>query len=105
MERSGHPSLVTSGDTPRAFHFNALTRFSRVKYEQTIAHVKSAVSEKLHLPVEKIQLFWHKKELTSDFDNKTLLEMNLHTGFSLRGYDLVNSQKLHDLSNSLTCAE
>ena len=47
------------------------------------------VAEKLQIPLEKIQLFWHKKELTESYDTKTLLDMNLHTGFSLRGYDLV----------------
>lgn len=61
----------------------------RVKYEQTISHIKEAVSEKLHVPVNRIQLFWQKRELTKQFDTKTLLEMHLHTGFSLRGYDLV----------------
>ncbi len=30
-----------------------------------------------------VQLFWQNKELTAADDSKTLLELNLHTGFSL----------------------
>lgn len=86
-ERIGHPLLATSGTN--TFSLLSYTVFLRVKYEQTIGHIKSAVSEKLHVPKNQIQLFWHKQELTTDFDDKTLLDMNLHTGFSLRGYDLV----------------
>lgn len=29
------------------------------------------------------QLFWNNKELTAAYDSKTLLDLNLHTGFSL----------------------
>ncbi len=64
----------------------------RIKYEQTIMDIKKAVAKKTGVPVEKQQLFWHGKELTPAYDNKTLLEMNLHTGFSLNGYDLVSSR-------------
>ena len=42
--------------------------------------------------VESQQLFWHKKELTSKFDGMTLLDMNMHTGFALQGYDTVSLQ-------------
>lgn len=62
----------------------------RIKYEQTVLDIKKAVAQKSGVPVEKQQLFWHSKELTATYDTKTLLEMNLHTGFSLTpGYDLV----------------
>jgi hypothetical protein len=40
------------------------------------------------VPADKLQLFWTGRELTPAYDAKTLLEMNLHTGFSLHGYDL-----------------
>ena len=61
----------------------------RVKYEQTVADIKAEASKKLSVPLDKLQLFWQDKELTPAYDARTLLEMNLHTGFSLRGYDLV----------------
>ena len=36
-----------------------------------------------------MQLFFQGKELRADvYDGRTLEEMNLHTGFSLMGYDL-----------------
>jgi len=61
----------------------------RIRYDQTIADVKAAAAEKMGIPVAKQQLFWHKKELTEAYDKMTLLEMNIHTGFTFRGYDLV----------------
>ncbi len=36
-----------------------------------------------------MQLFHHKRELTPADDSKTLLDMNMHTGFALAGYDMV----------------
>ncbi|KAL3138309.1 hypothetical protein ABBQ32_006120 [Trebouxia sp. C0010 RCD-2024] len=60
----------------------------RVKYDQTVKDIKAAVAKKTGVPADKQQLFWHQKELTPAYDNKTLLDMHLHTGFSLRGYDL-----------------
>lgn len=74
---------------------DAVTEFAsfdpicRVKYEQTIADLKRAVEKKTGVPADKQQLFWHHKELTAAYDNKTLLDLNLHTGFSLKGYNLV----------------
>lgn len=61
----------------------------RVKYEETVANLKRVVERKTGVPADKQQLFWHHKELTAAYDEKTLLDMNLHTGFSLKGYDLV----------------
>lgn len=61
----------------------------RVKYEQTVMDIKAAVAKRTGVPADKQQLFWHQNELTSAYDAKTLLEMHLHTGFSLRGYDMV----------------
>ena len=63
----------------------------RVKYEQTVKDIRAAVAKKTGVPADKQQLFWHQKELTPTHDNKTLLDMHLHTGLSLRGYDLVRS--------------
>ena len=59
-----------------------------MKYEQTIGDIKAAVAKKTSLSLDKLLLFWHGKELTAAFDGRSLLEMNLHTGFSLMGYDL-----------------
>ncbi|WZN63528.1 ubiquitin-like domain-containing protein [Chloropicon roscoffensis] len=60
----------------------------RCQYEETIADLKKKVEEHTGIPVDKQLLFWHFKELTSEYDGKTLLDLNLHTGFSLTGYDL-----------------
>lgn len=47
------------------------------------------MAKKAAIGVEQVQLFWHGRELLGEeFDHKTLLDMNLHTGFSLMGYDL-----------------
>jgi len=62
-----------------------------VKYEQTIGDVKAAVAQKLGVPPEQQPLVWHKKELTAAYDARTLLDMDMHTGFGLKGYDLVSS--------------
>lgn len=37
------------------------------------------------------QYFWHKRELTAADEGKSLLELNMHTGFQLKGYDLVGT--------------
>lgn len=60
----------------------------RIKYEQTVGDLRKSVAKKANIEVGKLQLFWHGRELTEDFDEKTLLDMDLHTGFSLMGYDL-----------------
>lgn len=64
----------------------------RIRYEQTIGDLKAAVAAKMGIPVEQQQLFWHKKELTTAYDDKTLLDMNMHTGFAIKGYDLVSKE-------------
>lgn len=61
----------------------------RIRYEQTIGDLKAAVATQLGVPAAQQQLFWHKQQLTAAYDEKTLLEMNMHTGFALKGYDLV----------------
>lgn len=66
----------------------------RIRYDQTISDLKAAVAAATSIPVEKQQLFWHKRELTSAYDDKTLLDMNMHTGFALKGYDLVSCHTL-----------
>ena len=63
----------------------------RIKYEQTVGDIKKAVAKKLNIPVEKQQLFWQNKELTAARDGTTLLDLGLHTGASLKGYDLVRT--------------
>merc|ERR1739848_79578 len=63
----------------------------RAQYEETILDLKKKVEAETGVPVDKQLLFWHFKELTSDYDDKTLLDLNLHTGFSLTGYDLTVS--------------
>ncbi|KAI3428657.1 hypothetical protein D9Q98_007480 [Chlorella vulgaris] len=60
----------------------------RVKYEQTMLDLKKAAASKLKVPLDKLLLFWQGKELTDAYDSRTLLDLNLHTGFSLQGYDL-----------------
>ena len=66
----------------------------RAKYEDTIMTIKRQVEVKLGIPTNKQLLFWHDKELTSQYENKTLLDLHLHTGFSLKGYDLVTLNSL-----------
>lgn len=62
----------------------------RAKYDETIWDVKKKVEESTGTPAEKLQIFHHKKELLDEeYKDKTLDEMNLHTGFSLLAYDLV----------------
>jgi hypothetical protein len=62
----------------------------RIRYDQTIGDLKAAVAETMGVPVAQQQLFWHKQELTAAYDDKTLLDMSMHTGFALKGYDLVS---------------
>ena len=44
----------------------------------------SALCSKLNVPLDKLLLFWQGKELTHVHDSRTLLDLNLHTGFSLQ---------------------
>lgn len=61
----------------------------RVKYEETVLDLKKKVEEKLGIPVDKQQLFWHHKELRDDlYGHLTMQKLSMHTGSSLRGYDL-----------------
>lgn len=50
------------------------------------------------------QLFYHGKELRSDlYDSKTLLKMDMHTGFAVKGYDLVRwVVQTHKMPNFLS---
>ena len=61
----------------------------RIKYSQTLRDVRMAVQKELGVPVESQQLFRHGTELLAEEDSRTLMEMQLHTGFSLKGYDMV----------------
>lgn len=61
----------------------------RVRYEQTIGDLRVAAAKAAGIPTDALQLFWHRRELLpATHDGRTLLEMNMHTGFTLRGYDL-----------------
>ena len=61
---------------------------TRVRYEQTVGDIRKAVAEKAGIDIQFVQLFHHGKEMRpEEYDGKTLLEMDLHTGFSLMGYD------------------
>lgn len=62
-----------------------------MRYDQTLGDLRQAVSAKLGVPADKQQLFFHKRELLPADDARTLLEMNMHTGFALKGYDLVGT--------------
>jgi hypothetical protein len=54
--------------------------------------VKAAAA--LGVPLDTLQLFWHKRELVASvYDAKTLLEMGLHTGSALKAYDLVSPER------------
>lgn len=47
------------------------------------------MEKKLGVPAEKIQFFWHKKELVDSVHaKKTLYELDMHTGFTISGYDM-----------------
>jgi len=62
---------------------------TRIRYEQTIGDIRSSVAKKAGIEMDQVQLFHHGKEMKRDvYDGKTLLEMDLHTGFSLMGYNL-----------------
>ncbi|KAF5834457.1 hypothetical protein DUNSADRAFT_8885 [Dunaliella salina] len=58
-----------------------------LRYEETVGDIKEKASKALGIPKENLQLFRHKKELTAAYDNKTLLELEIHTGFGLQGWD------------------
>lgn len=60
----------------------------RVKYEQTLGDLRKAAANAFDLSTDLLQLFWRGRELTPKTDHLTLLEANMHTGFSLMGYDL-----------------
>ncbi len=36
----------------------------------------------------QLLLFHHKREMSQSYDGRTLAEMGMHTGFSVRGFDL-----------------
>lgn len=59
-----------------------------MKYEQTLGDLRKAAVAAFGLTPETLQLFWRGRELTADTDGQTLLDANMHTGFSLMGYDL-----------------
>ena len=68
-----------------------------MKYEQTIGDLRKLAAKKAGVDVAHLQLFHHGKEMLADkYDMKTLLEMDLHTGFSLMAYDISEGSKLEE---------
>ncbi len=63
--------------------------FISQKYSQSIGDLRQALEKASGVPVDKQQLFFRGKECLPEEDNKTLLELSMHTGFSLHCYDLV----------------
>lgn len=61
----------------------------RVSYDEKLSDIKKKTEKNLGVPADKIQFFWHKKELVdSKFAEKTLYELDMHTGFTISGYDM-----------------
>eukprot|EP00877_Chromochloris_zofingiensis_P006393 jgi/Chrzof1/2006/Cz10g29140.t1 len=88
----GHAAIAATGNQifvtlRKGSEWPPVTCEVRIRYEQNIRDIKAAAARKMGVPVENMLLFWHKKELTAAYDTKTLLDMNMHTGFSLKGYD------------------
>ena len=78
----------------------------RATYDETLWDVKKKVENMTGTPAEKLQIFHHKRELLDEeFKDRTLDEMNLHTGFSLMAYDLVCLSHTHTLESGVTAAD
>merc|ERR1719181_699097 len=60
----------------------------RCGYNQTIGELRQKLEAASGCPVDKQLLFYKHREVRPEMDAKTLLELNLHTGFALSGYDL-----------------
>ena len=60
----------------------------RCGYNQTIQELREKLEAASGCPVDKQLLFYKHREVRPEMDSKTLLELNLHTGFALSGYDL-----------------
>ncbi|KAL6750468.1 hypothetical protein V8C86DRAFT_1815900 [Haematococcus lacustris] len=60
----------------------------RLRYDQTLADLRQAVCRALDIPADKLQLFRYGKELPATMDSKSIMEMDIHTGFGLQGWDL-----------------
>lgn len=58
----------------------------RAKYEDTLDTIRGKICELSGLEPERQHLFHRGHELRTD-DHRTLLELEIHTGFSLRCYD------------------
>lgn len=59
----------------------------RIKYDQNLGDLRKMVEEKLGVPPENQLLFRKGRQLRPEADAKTMVEMDMHTGFSLQGYD------------------
>jgi Ubiquitin family len=89
LETLAPPSIWQGEVLSRAVYGNNVSSKCRVKYSETVLDIKKAIEKKQGLPIDKQQLFHNCRELTTAWDNKTLYELGLHTGFSIKGYDLV----------------
>eukprot|EP01024_Parvocaulis_polyphysoides_P018159 TRINITY_DN18009_c0_g1_i1.p2 TRINITY_DN18009_c0_g1~~TRINITY_DN18009_c0_g1_i1.p2 ORF type:complete len:124 (-),score=21.56 TRINITY_DN18009_c0_g1_i1:314-640(-) len=58
----------------------------RCGYDEKIVDLKSLINKKSG--VENLQLFWRGEELNERFDEMQLLDLDMHTGICLKGYDL-----------------
>ena len=65
----------------------------RCRYVETVGDLRKKVAEKMGCPAEKQLLFYKQRELTPEMDGKTMLDLSLHTGFSVTGYDLVGGRR------------
>mmetsp|Transcript_18044 Transcript_18044/g.30859 ORF Transcript_18044/g.30859 Transcript_18044/m.30859 type:complete len:114 (+) Transcript_18044:116-457(+) len=59
----------------------------RVRYEEPLKALKDRAAKALDVPLESLQLFRHKRELTTVYDTKTMLELDIHTGCGIQGWD------------------
>lgn len=64
----------------------------RAPYEATVQALRGEISKVAGVPADQLQLFHRGHELPSD-DTRTLLDLDLHTGFSLHCYNLVREEK------------
>lgn len=60
----------------------------RVKYEDKFEKLRAEISRHLQRSPEDILLLLRKKEITVTDDHLTISELEMHTGFSLRAWDM-----------------
>ncbi|KAG1661311.1 hypothetical protein FOA52_008658 [Chlamydomonas sp. UWO 241] len=60
----------------------------RATYESTLGELRAGAAARLGISAEKLQLFRHGKELSLVDMDRTLADLDMHTGFSVQGWDL-----------------